>query len=271
MKQPAHPDATPLRRQRTISGKGPDGLARHRTRSNPTPVEEARPEFIPIHLYLSFHGNNEIRVENGGQPAVTELRRLMNTLWPPGIELDDIEGYIWRVRFAGSPWNLSGPDTLSAYDIIVQIFTLFARRGYTFRTSMKTGSSSPRLIFECTNPDKDSRFFVAYFSRSGRCITLVSPPAVVNVEIGHRLEAALPGAIESDKEVEGGFRVIRLRDAYGGPLFGKHLFIAYILKIMEELNFLLEATIPLGTRVSFGLGLGLGPKREIFVFKGTSR
>lgn len=47
MKQPAHLDATPLRRQRTISGKGPDGLARHRTRSNPTPVEEARPEFIP--------------------------------------------------------------------------------------------------------------------------------------------------------------------------------------------------------------------------------
>ncbi|KDQ30811.1 hypothetical protein PLEOSDRAFT_155479 [Pleurotus ostreatus PC15] len=269
MKQPARPDATPLRRQRTISGKGPDGLARHRTRSNPTPVEEARPEFIPIHLYLSFHGNNELRVENGGQPAVTELRRLMNTLWPPGIELDDIEGYIWRVRFAGSPWNLSGPD--SAYDIIVQIFTLFARRGYTFRTFMKTGSPSPRLIFECTNPDKDSRFFVAYFSRTGRCITLVSPPAVVNAEIGHRLEVALPGAIESDQEVEGGFRVIRLRDAYGGPLFGKHLFIAYILKIMEELNFLLEATIPLGRRVSFGLGLGLGPKREIFVFKGFSR
>lgn len=47
MKQPARPDATPLGRQRTISGKGPDGLARHRTRSNPTPIEEARPEFIP--------------------------------------------------------------------------------------------------------------------------------------------------------------------------------------------------------------------------------
>ncbi|KAF9496188.1 hypothetical protein BDN71DRAFT_1446630 [Pleurotus eryngii] len=270
MKHPARPDATPLVRQRTISGKGPDGLARHRTRSNPTTVEEARPEFIPIHLYLSFHGNNELRVENGSPHAISELRRLVVTLWHPGVELDDVEGYIWRVRFVGSPWNLSGPNTMSAYDIIVQIFTLFARRGFTFRTFMKTGSSSPRLIFECTRPDKNSRFFVAYFSRTGRCITLVSPPAEVNAEIGHRLKVALPGAIESDREVEGGFRVIRLRDAYGAPLFGKHLFIAYILKIMEELNFLLEATIPLGRRISFGLGLGLGQKREIFVFKGSA-
>ncbi|KAF4572931.1 hypothetical protein EYR36_007441 [Pleurotus pulmonarius] len=246
MKQPTRPEDTPLRRQRTISGKGPDGLARHRTRSNPTPIEEARPEFIPMHLYLSFHGNNELRVENGTPPAISELRRTVGTLWHPGIELDDIEGYIWRVRF---------------------IFTLFAQRGFTFRTLMKTASPSPRLIFECANLDRDPHFFVAYFSRTGRCITLVTPPAEVNAEIGHRLTIALPGAIESDREVEGGLRVIRLRDSYGAPQFGKHLFIAYILKIMEELNFLLEATIPLGRRVSFGLGLGLGPKREIFVFR----
>lgn len=57
---------------------------------------------------------------------------------------------------------------------------------------------------------------MAYFSRTGRSITLVTPPAEVNAEIGHRLKIALPGAIESDREVEGGLRVIRLRDSYGG-------------------------------------------------------
>lgn len=65
-----------------------------------------------VHLYLSFHGNNELRIENGSPHAIAELRRLVVTLWHPGVELDDIEGYIWRVRFIGSPWNLSGPDTM---------------------------------------------------------------------------------------------------------------------------------------------------------------
>ncbi|KAJ8522550.1 hypothetical protein ONZ45_g869 [Pleurotus djamor] len=283
------PPPSDLRRQRTLSASSRpnEGLTRARTRSNPAPVEEIRPEFIPIHLFLSFHGTNELQIENAVKQAIGELRHRVVPLWHPGVDMDDLEGYTWRIRFVGSPWNAVAPEVMSAYDIITEIFTLFARRGYTFRTSMKTGTSSPRLIFEVTDIDNDARFFLAYFSRTGRSITLVSPPSEINVHIAQKIKNVLPGSIESDKEIEGGLRRIRLRPSYGGmfvanpipsivqptlptaPKFGKHLFITYMLKIFDDLGFALEATIPLGRRVPIPFGLGLGPKREIFVFRGS--
>ncbi|KAL0951214.1 hypothetical protein HGRIS_007937 [Hohenbuehelia grisea] len=252
-------------RKNSGNGQQPTGLGRSRTQSGPkSPTTPERPPFIPLHMFLSFHGDNEVRFENAVTQAIPELRRRIIPLWGPGVELDEQEGFTWRVRLVGSPWNSKDVDGMSAFNIITEIFTLFARRGYTYRTSMKTGVSAPRLIFEACGIDNSARFFLGYFSRSGLRVTLVTPPPDVDVAIGQRLKIALPGLIASDRFLNDSLRVIEFKQP--AQQFSKHFFVTYVLKLLDDLGYNLEATIPLGTRIPV---LGLGPRREVFVFRGA--
>ena len=33
-------------------------------------------------------------------------------MWPPGVARQTRVGYDWRVRFAGSPWDARGPESI---------------------------------------------------------------------------------------------------------------------------------------------------------------
>lgn len=65
------------------------------------------------HLFLSLHGNNEIRIENiAYQTLLDELRENLVTMWPRGIIIDESRDHRWRLQFAGSPWISTGADFL---------------------------------------------------------------------------------------------------------------------------------------------------------------
>ena len=70
---------------------------------------------------------------------------------------------------------------------------------------------TPRLIFQMTQPDPNTEFFIAYFSQDGRRFTLVNPPNHIELSIGARLRSVLPNKILSDNVVEEYTRVIEIK------------------------------------------------------------
>lgn len=134
----------------------------------------------------------------------------------------------------------------SAYKLIVSFFQLFQKR-VSFRSSRKFLINSemsgllvsnrsehcntsllqvshhlqpiyhflpfqtPRLIFQMTQPDPNTEFFIAYFSQDGRRFTLVNPPNHIELSLGARLRSALPNKILSDNAVEEYTRVIEIK------------------------------------------------------------
>jgi hypothetical protein len=78
----------------------------------------------------------------------------------------------------------------------------------------------PRLIFVVSQMDESSHFFLGYFSRNGRRVTLINPPPHIDVTIGAQLKAVLPRKIGSDRVVDDTMRVIELKGAgFGGRPF----------------------------------------------------
>lgn len=58
-------------------------------------------------MFISFHGNNELRIENATHEFMDELRREVFGMWPDGLVLDELlEKTHWRVRFRNAPWAL---------------------------------------------------------------------------------------------------------------------------------------------------------------------
>jgi len=251
---------------RTGSGSRPPAdVVRQRTNSNPTPPTTT--DFFPHHIFISFVGNNELVVENIGHPeALNELRQELFPLWPPGVTSNESEGTTWRVHFTKDPWASDGPEGLMAWEIITRLFRLLARRGYSYLTSINTGKPPPRLVFIISQPDLTADFFLAHFSRSGHRVTLIDPPSIISEVIGANLRHALPRKIASDRVSEDNVLVIELKkDGFGAPEVERSLFITHVLKQINTMGYTLQATIPLARR---GL-LGLGRRKEIWVFKGS--
>lgn len=63
-----------------------------------------------VHMFLSFHNLNELRIEYIMQMGLEEMRKVIWPLWPDGIESDTITGHTCVVKFRNTPWDLNGPN-----------------------------------------------------------------------------------------------------------------------------------------------------------------
>jgi len=217
-------------------------------------------------MFVSFHGYNELHIENIMTLALDEVRKVIWPQWPDGIESDVVLDYKCVVKFRNTPWDLSGSNVRHAYRLIVSIFQLFQKRGYSFQTAVNIATPTPRLIFQMTQPDPSTEFFIAYFSQDGRRFTLVNPPNHIELSIGARLRSVLPNKILSDNVVEEYTRVIEIKRKPNSnvPEIEAAPFFVEVLKILSQLGFQLDATIPLGRRGP----LGIRYMRELLIFRG---
>ncbi|KAG6911974.1 hypothetical protein DXG01_000222 [Tephrocybe rancida] len=222
-------------------------------------------DFRPLHMFMSLIGNNELRLENIMEPGLLELRATILPMWPDGIELDAQRGHDWTVKFKNNPWSLEGAHAPKAWAIIVQLFTLFARRGFSFQSTLNFGNTTPRLVFEVTSEDRTSQFFLAYLSRGGRRLTLIKPPIIVDETLGPQLKGVLPRRITEDA-VGDDTRVIEVKKlGGGGPETEPQYFLMHVLKILTDLGFNLATGLPLGRKGPLGLRAG----KELLVFRGS--
>ncbi|KAF6766050.1 hypothetical protein DFP72DRAFT_1057244 [Ephemerocybe angulata] len=246
----------PLSRQRTNSFNRP-AQERRRAGSNAAYSQDhgIDPPFQPLHMFVSFHGYNELHLENITEYALKELREIIWPLWDEGIEAQTVTTSECIVRFRNQPWNMAGPNFLMALGLIERLFTLCARR------------SAPRLIFGVEIPDNTSSFFLAFFNSSGSRFTLVNPPSHIDLSLGAQLKAALPRKIVTDHVEQSNLRIIEVkRKPNSNGLEVEHsLFLAHILKILNSLGFDLDASIPLLKRQNAVMSKG----QEILIFKGV--
>ncbi|KAJ7783771.1 hypothetical protein DFH07DRAFT_948776 [Mycena maculata] len=214
------------------------------------------------HMFVTFKGDSELLLENTLDQARKDIEREIFNLWPHGVDAQ-IRGSTWSIRFRNAPWNMNGPDVQIAWRLIVQLFTLFSQRGFSFITTTKCTTMQPRLIFQITPADTSSTFFLAYFSRGGRRVSLITPPHHIAVAFGPQLRALLPNQIEVTEDK--GMVLVETRREMGASGVKPSHFLMQILKVMCELGFYLNATVPMAR----GGPLGMGARRELYVFKGV--
>ncbi|KAF9535317.1 hypothetical protein CPB83DRAFT_841563 [Crepidotus variabilis] len=220
----------------------------------------------PFHMIVSFHAYNELHIENILANALEEMQLIIWPLWPEGIESDIVVEHTSIVKFRGAPWDLNGPNVKFSYKLITEFFLLFQRRGYSYQTAVNIGTSTPRLLFQVTKPD-DSEFFLAFFSQEGRRLTLINPPQHIDLSMGARLRSSFGKKIQSDNVVEEYMRVIDLKRRPNSNVseVDPGMFFVEVLRILSQLGFSLDASIPLGRRGT----LGKRSQRELLVFKGN--
>jgi len=124
-------------------------------------------------------------------------------------------------------------------------------------------------------------------NNAGDRVTFVDPPAAVANSLGLSLRAAFPHRIANDQTSQDGLFTIILKSGINGtcsPFFvsllepqihrdggvvgmgaDKNLFLAHILKYINDMAFKLDASVPLARRGLFGLS----GRKELWVFKGS--
>ncbi|KAJ7092712.1 hypothetical protein C8R44DRAFT_816341 [Mycena epipterygia] len=221
-----------------------------------------QPPFESYHMFVTFKGDSELLLENILPKARQEIEDQIFPVWPHGLESSQSRAFNWTIRFRNAPWNMNGPDVAAAWKLITALFTLFAKRGFSFMTSTKCTTTQPRLIFQITGVDKSSRFFLAYFGRGGRRVSLINPPHNIAMEFGPKIGAYLPNQVQVTQEKD--MLIVETERESGGGV-PPSVFLMQILKAMVDLKFDLTATIPMAR----GGPLGMGRRRELFVFKGV--
>ncbi|KAH7883568.1 hypothetical protein F5I97DRAFT_1938284 [Phlebopus sp. FC_14] len=254
-------DAMPLERTRTTSSARQRLTPMTRTRTN------SNPSFLPDHMFVSFHGTNELRLSNVAfQDTLDEIKEHLIPMWPHGVSSQITSNHSWRVTFSRNPWSVTGAEAIIVQRMISELFTCLCRRGYQYLTSLNTGYPYPQLVFRDVAEDEDSEFFVAYSSRSGYKMTLVRPPRRIGEQVGSRLRAAWPYKFATERASEGDTYTIELkRNAFGASELDKDVFTSHALQEINSMGYKLEATVPLA-RSGF---LGFGSKKEIWVFRGA--
>ncbi|KAJ7103547.1 hypothetical protein B0H15DRAFT_926740, partial [Mycena belliarum] len=214
------------------------------------------------HMFVTFKGDSELLFENTLENAKAEIEKEIFPIWPHGVESSQLRDSNWKIRFRSTPWNMSGPDVEIAWKLVISLFTLFSVRGFSFLTSTKCTTTQPRLIFRMTKMDKESIFFLAYFSRGGRRVSLINPPHHIAIAFGSKLKGFLPNRVEVVHEK--GMVIVETKREVGTGVKPSH-FLMEILKAMMDFGFDLNATVPMAR----GGPLGMGARRELFVFKGV--
>ncbi|KAI6008203.1 hypothetical protein F5J12DRAFT_67413 [Pisolithus orientalis] len=253
--------SVPIQRVRTNSDVRQRLAPMTRTRTN------SNPSFQPDHMFVSFHGSNELRLGNVAyQDTLDEIREHFIPMWPHGVSNEVTSGHSWRVTLSKNPWTATGSEATIVYRMISELFTRLSRHGYRYLTSLNTGYAHPQLVFKDAQKDEDSDFFVAYLSRSGRKITLVRPPHRIGDQLGSRLRSVWPYKIASDRASEEEIYTIELkRNAIGAHNVDRDIFVSHSLQEISLMGFKLEATVMLPPTGIFGFG----DKREVWVFRGT--
>ncbi|KIJ21767.1 hypothetical protein PAXINDRAFT_5906 [Paxillus involutus ATCC 200175] len=253
--------AVPLERTRTSSSARQRVTPMTRTRTN------SNPSFLPDHMFVSFHGTNELRLGNVAfQDTLDEIREHIMPMWPHGVSSQMTSNHSWRVTFSRNPWTATGSDAIIVQRMISELFIRLCRRGYQYLTSLSTGYPYPQLVFRDVTEDSDSDFFVAYMSRSGHKMTLVRPPRRVGEQLGPRLRSAWPYKIAAQSASEDETYSVELkRNTFGAPELDKDVFASHALQEISLLGYRLEATVSLPR----GGILAFGGKKEIWVFRGV--
>ncbi|KAF8213063.1 hypothetical protein K438DRAFT_2009350 [Mycena galopus ATCC 62051] len=237
-----------LRRRKNSKGKPLQTAGATAAVSNQT-VEPTEPCY---HMFVTFKGDSELLFENTLENARKEIERKIFPLWPHGVETQ-FRGADWILRFRNSPWNMNGPEVALAWHMITRLFTLFAERGFQFMTSTKCTTTQPRLIFQSSHADKLSVFFLGYLSRGGRRVSLINPPHHIAAAFGPRLRAFLPNQIDESHETD--ILVVETKREIGTAVKASH-FLMQVLKVLMELQFQLNATVPMARGGPLGWGPG---------------
>ncbi|KAI0275082.1 hypothetical protein BC834DRAFT_1037657 [Gloeopeniophorella convolvens] len=245
-----NPVAAPnLLRARTHSGAAAAVENRSRLNSISRTRTNSSSRVDPDHIFLSVNAPNELEVSNlVFQNTIEELRERIFPMWPSGIAHQSRSGSEWRVKFVGRPWDAKGHESIMAQRMICRIFWVFATQGYVYLTSINTGRA-PAARVHPAPVDVRAHFFAMSLNNSGDRVLFVDPPAAVANSLGLSLRAAFPHSIVNEQMMGA----------------DKNLFLAHILKYINDMAFKLDASVPLARH---GL-LGLGGRKELWVFKGS--
>jgi len=120
-------------------------------------------------------------------------------------------------------------------------------------------------VFIRAPADGRAHFFSMSLNRAGDRITFVDPPAAIVPSLGLSLRTAFPRRIAHDNPTEDGIYTIMLKSGINSMGPDKNLFLAHILKFINDLAFKLDASVPLARRGLFGLS----GRKELWIFKGS--
>jgi len=238
--------------------------ARPRANSSTRPSHDSTPSFVPNHLFLSFHGSNEIRMENiAFQEMIEELRERILPLWHHGVATEESRTHRWRAQFHSNPWASSGTDGILARRLICQLFAVLAHQGYAYLSTVNTSSSPSRLIFSQEEPDNYALFFSVCFSQSGDKISILDCPPHFSEGLSGKLRYHFPRKISFDRVAKEGEHVIELKRGITGTDADKSVFAAYVLRYFNSVGFKLDGSLPIGR------ARPLGAKKDLWIFKGS--
>ncbi|KAJ3799935.1 hypothetical protein GGU11DRAFT_742983 [Lentinula aff. detonsa] len=222
-----------------------------------------------VYMFVSFHGTNELRIENLAHKAMDEIRHEIFGMWPGGLILDELHNTQWRVRFHNAPWSLHGKDVQWTWRMLVRFFTLFEERGFSYNTTLDVGTSNPRLHF-IASAQTICKFFLATITNGGRTFTLIDPPLDITRDLTSGLQSTLPGHTcrdNMDRVGETSVRVVELRRYFNNSNeITCNQFHCQMLRIIEHIGYTLCATLPMARKGPLS-ALGIGPKQELLVFK----
>lgn len=91
-------------------------------------------------MFLSIVGTSELRIQNIKPPVLEEIKRMIGTMWHPGIEAESMgPNHVWHVKLANTPWSSVGTDAIM-YGLSVflgcESCTLTCAKGITNDKSM---------------------------------------------------------------------------------------------------------------------------------------
>jgi len=237
-----------------------DSISRTRTNSSS--------RVDPDHVFMSIIPPNGLELSNlAHKSTIEELREQIFPMWPLGVTHHEHIGYDWRVTFTGSPWDSRGIESIMAQRLICKIFWVLSAQGYVYLTSINTGRAlkHPRLVFIRAPADGRTHFFTMSLNRAGNRITFVDPPAAVVNSLGLSLRTAFPHRIANEQATDDGVLIISLKSGINSMGADKNLFLAHILKFINDMAFKLDASVPLARRGLFGMS----GRKELWVFKGS--
>ncbi|KAH9958766.1 hypothetical protein BC827DRAFT_1218391 [Russula dissimulans] len=217
---------------------------------------------------MSMNPPNGLELSNlASKSTVNKLYEQIFLTWPSGVAHQERYGYDWFVKFVGNPWDSKGPESFIAQRVICRIFWVLAAQGYVYLTSINTGRAfnSPRLVFIRAPADARTHFFAMSLNKAGNRVTFVDPPEAVVNSLGLSLRAAFPHQIANEDTLGDGIFTIVLKSGIDAMGADKNMFLAHILKYINDMSFKLDASVPLARQGLFGMS----GRKEIWVFKGS--
>ncbi|KAI0076088.1 hypothetical protein K474DRAFT_1663486 [Panus rudis PR-1116 ss-1] len=243
----------------------------HRQRANSTtrPRMDMQPSFVPQHLFVALHGSDELRIEGiAYQSTIEDMREQILPFWGLGIVLEEGREHRWRAQFVGHPWSSSGLQGIFARRLINLLYSVLARQGYNYISTVNTSGSPCRLVFAEGPPDGMAYIMSVCFSHSGDKISVLDAPEELAQNLGRNLRVVFPHKVSSDRFEEDGVYIVQMKRGITGSDVDRTLLAAYVLHYLNSAGFQLNGSIPMGRRSA---SLNLNSKKELWIFRGMAR